>query len=116
MRNFRNLEVWKEAIELASLIHKITKEFPKHELYGLISQINRCSVSIPSNIAEGCSRASEKEFSRFLEISIGSSFEMETQLEIARNLNYLDSELFNTIIEKLDVLQKRINALRTSIK
>ena len=71
MRNFRNLEVWKEAIDLASLVYTVTKKFPKQEQYGLVSQINRCSVSIPSNIAEGCSRSSEKEYSRFLEIAIG---------------------------------------------
>ncbi|MBK6374319.1 MAG: four helix bundle protein [Saprospiraceae bacterium] len=116
MRNFRNLEVWKEAIDLASLVYTLTKKFPKQEQYGLVSQINRCSVSIPSNIAEGCSRSSEKEYSRFLEIAIGSSFEMETQLEISKNLNYLDSETFKSLVERLNVLQRRINALRTSIK
>ena len=116
MRNFRNLEVWKEAIDLASLVYTLTKKFPKQEQYGLVSQINRCSVSIPSNIAEGCSRSSEKEYSRFLEIAIGSSFEMETQLEISKNLNYLDSETFKSLVERLHVLQRRINALRTSIK
>lgn len=116
MRNFRNLEVWKEAIDLASFVYTLTKKFPKQEQYGLVSQINRCSVSIPSNIAEGCSRSSEKEYSRFLEIAIGSSFEMETQLEISKNLNYLDSETFKSLVERLNVLQRRINALRTSIK
>ena len=116
MRNFRNLEVWKEAIDLASLVYTLTKKFPKQEQYGLVSQSNRCSVSIPSNIAEGCSRSSEKEYSRFLEIAIGSSFEMETQLEISKNLNYLDSETFKSLVERLNVLQRRINALRTSIK
>jgi len=116
MRNFRNLDVWTEAIEIASLVYTVTKNFPKHEMYGLTSQINRCSVSIPSNIAEGCSRATAKDFSRFLEISIGSAFEMETQLEIAQKLNYLNSESFNSIIFRLNILQKRINALRTSIK
>ena len=116
MRNFRNLEVWKEAIDLASLVYTLTKKFPKQEQYGLVSQINRCSVSIPSNIAEGCSRKKKKEYSRFLEIAIGSSFEMETQLEISKNLNYLDSETFKSLVERLNVLQRRINALRTSIK
>jgi len=116
MRNFRNLEVWKEAIDLASFVYTLTKKFPKQEQYGLVSQINRCSVSIPSNIAEGCSRSSEKEYARFLEIAIGSSFEMETQLKISKNLNYLDSETFKSIVERLNVLQRRINALRTSIK
>ena len=116
MRNFRNLEVWKEAIDLASFVYTLTKKFPKQEQYGLVSQINRCSVSIPSNIAEGCSRSSEKEYARFLEIAIGSSFEMETQLEISKNLNYLDSETFKSLVERLNVLQRRINALRTSIK
>ena len=116
MRNFRNLEVWKEAIDLASLVYTLTKKFPKQEQYGLVSQINRCSVSIPAIIAEGCRRSAEIEYSRFLEIAIGSSFEMETQLEISKNLNYLDSETFKSLVERLNVLQRRINALRTSIK
>jgi S23 ribosomal protein. len=80
MRNFRNLEIWKEGITLVKLIYKLANELPNEEKYGLRSQITRAAVSVPSNIAEGCSRNSEVEFKRFLEIAIGSLFELETQL------------------------------------
>ena len=76
MRNFRNLEIWTRGIELVKEIYKLTSKFPSNEKFGLISQMQRASVSIPSNIAEGCSRNSDVEFKRFLEIAIGSSFEL----------------------------------------
>ncbi len=90
MRNFRELEVWKESIEIVKKVYSITNAFPSNEKFGLVSQMNRCRVSIASNIAEGCSRKSEIDFARFLEISIGSSFELETQLIISNNLIYID--------------------------
>jgi four helix bundle protein len=76
----------KEARVLASEIYLVTKSFPKDEMFGLISQMRRCAVSVPSNIAEGCSRTSQKDFSRFLQISLGSAFELETQIEIAKEI------------------------------
>ena len=89
MRNFREMKIWNQGIDLAVLAYEITKQFPKEELYGLKSQITRAVVSIPSNIAEGCSRSSEKDFCRFLEISLGSAFEVETDLVIAEKVGSL---------------------------
>lgn len=114
MRNFRNLEIWRSSIQLVSEIYKLTNNFPEYEKYGLVSQIRRCAVSIPSNIAEGCSRDTSKEFSRFIQIAIGSSFELETQLLIAKKLAFTSNQ--HQIIADLNVIQKRLNALNTSIK
>ena len=89
VRTHRDLDVWKKSIDLVTLIYKYTAEYPKDEIYGLISQIRRCAMSIPSNIAEGSARTTKKDFSHFLSISLGSVAELETQLIISRNLNYL---------------------------
>src|SRR5690606_1369731 len=97
MGNFRDLLIWQKAIALVTKLYKSTQAFPKEEVFGLTSQIRRCSVSIPSNIAEGYGRNSNTEFLRFLNISLGSLFELQTQLEIACNIEYLDKETFNTI-------------------
>lgn len=78
MKDFKSLKVWQKGIKLVIEIYKSTKHFPQEELYGLTSQMRRSSVSIPSNIAEGSGRSSDKDFHRFLEISIGSAFELET--------------------------------------
>lgn len=94
-------------------MYNLTKDFPNSELYGLTQQIRRCAVSIPSNLAEGSSRDSSKEFSRFIQISLGSAFELETQFKIAERLNYVSSE---PILNQLNKLQKRLNALNKSIK
>jgi four helix bundle protein len=92
MRNFRDLEVWKEALLLVKDIYTITAKLPEIEKFGLISQMNRCAVSIPSNIAEGCSKDSPLEFGRYLKISLGSSFELATQIEICILLGYLEAK------------------------
>lgn len=89
MSNHKELEAWKKAIEFVSEIYELTKNFPKEEIYGLTSQIRRSAVSIPSNIAEGSARQSDKEFIQFLYIAIGSLVELETQLIIAQNLSYI---------------------------
>jgi four helix bundle protein len=83
MRDFRKFEIWNQGMDLSVKVYEIVKQLPKEELYGLRSQITRAVVSIPSNIAEGCSRGSEKDFKRFLEISLGSAFELETGLVLA---------------------------------
>lgn len=84
---------------LVTGIYETTKEFPKEEIFGLTSQLRRCAVSIPSNIAEGYGRQSKKEFSRFVNIAIGSLFEFQTQIEIAKNINYLNETKFKTLYE-----------------
>lgn len=115
MRNFRELEVWKEAMEIVKQVYSITSIFPQAEKFGLVSQMNRSVVSIASNIAEGCSRKSVVDFARFLEISIGSSFELETQILIAKDLNYISLNLADEIIIKLNTLQKRLNSFREKV-
>lgn len=116
MRNFREYVIWKDSIALVKLIYQHTKHFPKEEVYGLSSQVQRASVSIPSNIAEGASRKSEKDFARFLEIALGSAFEVETQLIIARELDFIDSDSFEAIRLDLEKIQKQINQLITKIR
>ena len=116
MRNFREMIIWKEGMNLATEIYRITKIFPKEEEYGLKSQIRRAAVSIPSNISEGCSRSSEKEFRRFLEISLGSSFEVETDVIIAERLQMIPERESKIILGALQLEQKRINSLVTKIK
>jgi len=80
MRKYRNLVIWQRSVELATSVYKITSMFPSEEKYGLISQMRRCAVSIPSNIAEGAGRSSDKDYSRFLEMAYGSAYELETQI------------------------------------
>lgn len=111
MDNFRNLIVWKKAVNLATQIYKKTAGFPKYELYGLTSQIRRSAVSISSNIAEGAGRRSKKEFSHFLSISYGSACELETQILIARNLGFLKKDEFNSLQIELDEIQKMLYSL-----
>jgi four helix bundle protein len=99
MSNFRNLLIWQKSMVLVTKIYTVTNNFPKEEVFGLTSQIKRSAISIPSNIAEGLGRESSKELLRFLKISIGSLFELQTQLEIAKNIIYLDEETFNNLYE-----------------
>ncbi len=96
---------------MASTIYKVTKNFPKEEKFGLISQIRRCSVSISSNIAEGAGRFSDNEFRQFLNISFGSCSEMETQLIISQNLGYLAKDEFEAISSDLNEIQRMIFTL-----
>jgi four helix bundle protein len=92
IHNFKELLVWKKAMDLAQFVYHLTGFFPKEEKYGLISQIQRCAISIPSNIAEGCGRVSNKEFQHFISIAMGSSFELETQVILAFRFNYITEE------------------------
>jgi four helix bundle protein len=91
IESYKDLDVWKLAIEQCMQIYKITKSFPKDELYGIISQMRRAATSIPANIAEGYSRRHEKEKIRFINIALGSNAELETHLIVAEKLNYLDN-------------------------
>ena len=115
MRNFREYDIWIDAMEVVDAVYKITDKFPTNERYSLTSQITRSAVSIPSNIAEGASRSSEKDFARFLEISLGSSYELETQLRIANTRNYVAVIEFELVLKNIISLQKRIHALRKKI-
>jgi four helix bundle protein len=103
--NFKNLKIWILSMEIASDIHKITLEFPKNEVYGLMSQMNRAAVSMPSNIAEGSNRENT-HFKHFLNISLGSSFELQTQLLIAIQNKYLTEEKGLEVENKIIEFQK----------
>ncbi|MEZ4816896.1 MAG: four helix bundle protein [Flavobacteriaceae bacterium] len=111
MRNFRDLDIWEESIKMVGKVYRLTEMLPDTEKFGLVSQMNRCAVSIPSNIAEGCSKDSQKDFVRFLQIALGSAFELETQLEICFELNFLKKTQVTEITSEIVTLQKRIKAL-----
>ncbi len=111
MDNFRKLIVWNRAVNLATVVYSKTVKFPKVEHFGLRLQIRRSVVSISSNIAEGAGRRSNKEFANFLGISYGSSCELETQLTIAKNLNYLKADDFELLFNELNEIQKMTYAL-----
>lgn len=115
MRKFKDLEVWNLGFNVMIEVYEISKALPKEEKYGLGDQIRRASVSIPSNIAEGCSRSSDKEFKRYLEIAMGSAFELETQVLAIGRLKLVNHN-FEPFFENLNTLQKKLNALITSIK
>ena len=110
--NFRELQIWKESMSLVKKIYVLTSTLPSEERFGLISQINRCSISIPSNIAEGSGRTTEKEFSRFLEISMASSYELETQLVLVEDLFEIKT---TEIIEELKTIQNKIGAFKRTL-
>ena len=110
MRNFKNYEIWIDSIELTDVIYDICEKFPKNEVYQLESQMERAVVSIPSNIAEGAGRRSDVEFAHFLDIALGSAYELETQLIIAHRRKYLTDSLYNSTDELIVSLQKRIGS------
>ena len=116
--NFKKLIIWQESIELVVESYEMTKSFPNEEKFGLSNQLNRCSVSIPSNIAEGSSKSSEKHFKTYLETSLGSAFEWETQLIIANKIGYIDKVKFNNLENRINKIQNMIynfkNKLETS--
>ncbi len=116
MRNFRTFKIWHTGMEIVKQIYLLAAQFPKEELYGLRSQITRAVVSIPSNIAEGCSRSSDIEYKRFLEIALGSLFELETQLEIVHELNIVKKENTKAIKELLTEEGKMLNSLISKLK
>ena len=115
IQSYRELDVWQKSMNLVEICYKITNEFPKEELYSLTNQIRRAAVSVPSNIAEGQSRWSTKEFLRFLSIAKGSLSELETQLILAQRLNYISEEKLNEILELTDEIGKMISGLRKSL-
>jgi four helix bundle protein len=116
MRDHTKLRAFELADEAAIMIYKITKEFPKDEIYGLTSQIRRAAVSVPSNIVEGCARESQTEYTRFLEIAFGSLKEAHYQLTLAERLDYLDKKTFLITEEHLIETEKVLGALSRSIR
>ncbi len=115
MKTYSELFVWQKSMELVTNIYKSTQSFPKEEVYGLTSQIRRSAVSIPSNIAEGFGRKSQQDFIRFLKISMGSLFELQTQLRISKNIGFLDELRFNTLLEETREVERMLSAFIQSI-
>ena len=116
MAHFKELLVWQKSIDFVTEIYRITETFPKTEIYGLISQIRRAAVSVPSNIAEGNSRRSNPDYLQFLKISRGSCAEIETQLIISRNLNFLDEDDYLKLNHEIIEISKMLNGLINSLK
>lgn len=113
--NYKNLKIWQLSIEIANDISDILLEFPKYERYDLSSQMSRCSVSIPSNIAEGSSRT-DKSFSHFVDISLGSSFELITQLIVAKHRKYINEETFTKLEKKIEEFQRMAMSFQNGLK
>ena len=116
IKSYKDLLIWKKGITIVNLVYQLVKTFPQEELYALSSQLKRASVSIPSNIAEGYGRNTDKSFSYFLDIARGSLFEIETQLIIANELQFLSNEDIKEIILLLEKEARMINSLINKIK
>lgn len=105
IKTYRNLIVLQKSMMLVTEIYGLTNAFPSYELYGLTNQLRRCAVSIPSNIAEGYGRNATGDYKRFLQIAVGSLFELQTQIEIAHNLKYLQEDVFKQLLAKTNELE-----------
>lgn len=121
-RNFRNYKVWQEAVDYATFVYKVTSKMPWFEKKGLCDQLQRAAVSISSNIAEGAARSSDADFAHFLDFALGSAFEVETQLTIAKNVGYfdnLDENLdinFQELMDRVHSIERQLNGLIKTIR
>lgn len=115
-RNFRNYKVWQDAVNYASKVYKVTADLPWFEKKGLCDQLQRAVVSISSNIAEGSAKPSDNDFAHFLDMALGSAFEVETQLLISKNIGYIDAGLFDGLMNDLKEIERQINGLISSIR
>lgn len=116
MHNFKELKVWQESMGFAKVIFVITQPFPNEEKFGLVTQMRRCAVSIPSNIAEGSGRSSDKEFSHFLDIALGSSYELETQILLSFDFGFITHENLQNLLVTISTIQRMLNGLREKIR
>lgn len=117
IKSYKDLLIWQKGIKIVTLVYRLVKSFPQEELYALTSQLKRASVSIPSNIAEGYGRNTDKSFSHFLDISRGSLLEIETQILIAKELGFvIDDILFKEILNQIEEESKMINAFSKTLK
>jgi len=116
INSYHDLEVWKKAMELVTDVYKITRTFAKEEIYGLTSQLRRASVSVPANIAEGWGRGTTREYIHFLRIARGSLLELETLMTISHNIGYVNAQIQEPILQKIQEISKMINALIKSLQ
>ena len=115
-RNFREYRIWKEAVAFATKVYSVTNEMPWFEKKGLCDQLQRAAVSISSNIAEGCARPSDNDFAHFLDVALGSCYEVETQLIIAKNVGYIQENLFNELLNDLKNIEKQVSGLISKVR
>ena len=115
IKSFRDLRVWQAGIELVRFVYELTSKFPRHEVYGLASQMQRAAVSVPSNIAEGHTRESTKEYLQHISIAQASLAELETQLEIAKQLGYVSEDDATRLLDKISALGRQLFALRNAL-
>lgn len=116
MHRFKDLEIWRLSRRFCFDIYKTTSSFPETERFGITNQLRRASVSVPSNIAEGSSKKSKQDFSRFLEIAIGSMYEIETQLLISNDLDFLQKEEMDKLLQNLDSIVKMTSKFKSTLK
>jgi len=116
IKSYKELTVWKKSFELSLIVYRITKNFPKEEMYGIVSQMRRCAISIPSNIAEGYCRQRKLEYIQFLQIAFASGAELETQLLIAKSLGYVSEQNFSKASALLEEVMKMLNSLISKVK
>ena len=116
MRDFRQLKVWEESHQLTLEIYRITKNFPKDELFALTNQMRRATVSIPSNIAEGCGRGSNKEYAQFLQFAMGSASELDYQFLLSKDLGYIDLETYRKVNDKVDKVKRQLAMLLKRVR
>jgi len=116
MHNFRKLDIWIKSVNFVTEIYRVTEILPSKEKYGLISQLERAAVSIPTNIAEGSAKTSNKDFARFLEMAIGSAYEVETELVVSFNLEYINKDSYEKLQNELVILEKMITAFKNQLK
>ncbi len=115
-RPHRKLDVWKKSMEFVKDLYKATEAFPKAEIYGLTSQMRRAAISIPSNLAEGAAKKGNREFRQFLNIAQGSISELDTQIELSLMLEYLDSSIYDSLMNELNTISKMLFGLSKSLK
>jgi len=116
MQNYKDLKVWEKAHSITLKIYKVTKDFPKEEIYGLTSQIRRSVVSVPANIAEGCGKFSKPDFANFLQIALGSANETEYYLLLAKDLKYLDIQSFTELLAEVNQIKAMLIGLITKVR
>ncbi len=115
MRDFKKYDIWKISHKLTLAVYEITKLFPKDEQYGLTSQLRRASSSIPTNISEGCGRDSDAEFNRFLTIAMGSASEVEYLLLLSKELEYINTDSFDTLNKNVNLVKKKVYSLKQKL-
>jgi four helix bundle protein len=116
LKRVRELEIWNEAMVLVKRVYAVTREFPKEEVYGLSSQVRRAVVSVPANLAEGVGRGGNAELARFAQIALGSAYELETLLQIAVDLEYIDATRLEPLNNDLERLTRRITTFMNRVK